>query len=95
MDKKTILLANRCRFHLGDIPDAWQAWYDDSEWEDVTLPHDWSVGLPFSREYIPSSRINRGVSKSGSPTPKEMASGISLTTSKNFLIPEGFTLTIF
>ena len=40
-----------CRFHLGDCPDAWQAWYDDSDWESVSLPHDWSVTLPFSREY--------------------------------------------
>lgn len=40
-----------CRFHLSDCPDAWQAWYDDSDWESVSLPHDWSVTLPFSREY--------------------------------------------
>lgn len=51
MDKTTILLSDCCRFHLGDEPDAWQAWFDDSAWEEVTLPHDWSVTLPFSREY--------------------------------------------
>ena len=48
MDVTTIPLNDRCRFHLGDAPDAWQAWYDDSDWEDVCLPHDWSVTLPFS-----------------------------------------------
>lgn len=40
-----------CRFYLGDCPDAWQAWYDDSAWTEVTLPHDWSVTQPFSKEY--------------------------------------------
>ncbi|MCI8265355.1 MAG: glycoside hydrolase family 2 protein [Lachnospiraceae bacterium] len=39
------------RFYLGDAPDAWQAWYDDKDWTGVTLPHDWSVRLPFAKEY--------------------------------------------
>lgn len=51
MDKTTLLLTDRCRFHAGDAPDAWQAWFNDSDWEEVYLPHDWSVSLPFSREY--------------------------------------------
>lgn len=53
MDKTTCILTENCRFHLGDEPDAWQAWYDDGtrDWSDVTLPHDWSVRLPFSRDY--------------------------------------------
>ena len=46
-----MVLENACRFHLGDEPDAWQAWFDDSAWQEVYLPHDWSVGLPFSKEY--------------------------------------------
>ncbi len=46
-----ILPLTEGRFHLGDAPDAWQAWYRDDDWEQVALPHDWSVGLPFSREY--------------------------------------------
>ncbi|MDD2214041.1 MAG: glycoside hydrolase family 2 TIM barrel-domain containing protein [Oscillospiraceae bacterium] len=37
------------RFHLGDCPDAWQKWYKDESWEQVDLPHDWSVTQPFSR----------------------------------------------
>lgn len=40
-----------CKFHLGDEPNAWQAWLDDSSWEEVKLPHDWSVHMPFSKEY--------------------------------------------
>ncbi len=51
MDKTIISLTDNCRFHLGDVPDAWQAWFDDDDWEEVTLPHDWSVTLPFSTEY--------------------------------------------
>lgn len=50
MDKINVLLSDNCRFHLGDAPDAWQAWFDDSDWEEVTLPHDWSVTRPFSRD---------------------------------------------
>lgn len=39
------------KFHLGDCQDAWEKGYDSSTWESVTLPHDWSVSLPFSRKY--------------------------------------------
>lgn len=46
-----ILPLTEGRFHLGDAPDAWQAWYRDDDWEQVSLPHDWSVDLPFSKEY--------------------------------------------
>lgn len=49
MDTQIITLSDHCRFHMGDEPDAWQAWYDDTDWQEVTLPHDWSVTLPFDR----------------------------------------------
>lgn len=49
MDTQIITLSDHCRFHLGDEPDAWQAWYDDTDWQEVALPHDWSVTLPFDR----------------------------------------------
>ncbi|MDE5823585.1 MAG: glycoside hydrolase family 2 protein, partial [Lachnospiraceae bacterium] len=42
---------NDARFYLGDSPDAWQAWFQDDAWESVSLPHDWSVHMPFSKEY--------------------------------------------
>lgn len=42
---------NSWKFHLGDLPDAWKKDFDDSTWTDVRLPHDWSVTMPFSREY--------------------------------------------
>lgn len=51
MDTIIIPISHSCRFHLGDEPNAWQAWFDDSDWQKVTLPHDWSVALPFSRDY--------------------------------------------
>jgi len=49
MDRIIYPLTDCCRFHLGDVPDAWQAWFCDCDWEEVTLPHDWSVTLPFSK----------------------------------------------
>lgn len=39
------------RFHLGDEPEAFQTDYEDKGWRAVTLPHDWSVEGPFSKEY--------------------------------------------
>lgn len=49
MDRIIYPLTDCCRFHLGDAPDAWQAWYSDCDWEEVKLPHDWSVTRPFSK----------------------------------------------
>ena len=51
MNKTTYLITDNCKFHLGDCADAWQSWFDDSAWANVTLPHDWSVTQPFSREH--------------------------------------------
>jgi len=38
------------KFHKEDEPRAWQNRYDDSNWRDVTIPHDWSIESPFSQE---------------------------------------------
>lgn len=38
------------KFHLGDIDAGSYKGLDDSGWQDVCLPHDWSVTLPFSRD---------------------------------------------
>ena len=35
------------RFHLGDAAGADEPEFDDSEWREVDLPHDWSIELPF------------------------------------------------
>lgn len=47
---QTIKLVN-WKFHYNDCPDAWFKGYSDESWEDVTVPHDWSVHMPFSKEY--------------------------------------------
>lgn len=38
------------KFKLGDVPEAHHAQFDDSTWDAVRLPHDWSVGLSFTQE---------------------------------------------
>ena len=43
---------------------------------------------------IAASRMYHGVTKSGSPTPNDNASGIVETISKNSRIPEGFIFSI-
>lgn len=37
------------KFHYGDQPSAFQKDYKDDAWETVTIPHDWSVTMPFDR----------------------------------------------
>lgn len=39
------------KFHKVDIADAQDAGFDDSGWQEVNLPHDWSIEGPFSEEY--------------------------------------------
>jgi len=38
-------------FRLGDAEDAYYRGYDDSGWQPVTLPHDWSVEHPFDKSH--------------------------------------------
>ncbi len=46
-----IINLHQWRFHYNDIPDAWFRGFDDSTWEEVVVPHDWSVHRPFSKDY--------------------------------------------
>lgn len=39
------------KFFRGDDPSAWYRGYEDTSWRYVTLPHDWSVEEPFSKEH--------------------------------------------
>lgn len=39
------------KFLKGDDKRAWYKGFDDSHFENVTLPHDWSVKYPFSKDY--------------------------------------------
>ncbi|MBQ7679344.1 MAG: glycoside hydrolase family 2 [Butyrivibrio sp.] len=55
-DTLRIQLDRNWRFHLGDMAaddtvDYWYRGYDDSAWDTVWVPHDWSVSLPFSQAY--------------------------------------------
>ncbi|WP_348525034.1 sugar-binding domain-containing protein [Parabacteroides sp. PM6-13] len=42
------------KFHLGDIKEAASTNYNDAQWEEVQLPHDWSIGL------VTDSTMHRG-----------------------------------
>ena len=49
MDRTYITLNENWKFHYGEVPQAWYKGYDDSAWTSVTLPHDWSVHMPFEQ----------------------------------------------
>lgn len=44
------LLEEGWRFTKGDVTDAATPGFNDSRWESVTVPHDWAIYGPFSRE---------------------------------------------
>lgn len=39
------------KFHRGPATDAWQTAYDDSDWLQITVPHDWSIAGPFDESH--------------------------------------------
>ncbi len=44
-----ILLEKDWRFHKGEAVEAFSPAYDDSDWEKVTVPHDWAIYGPFDK----------------------------------------------
>ena len=48
--RSEILLEKNWKFHRGDAEGAHQAIYDDNKWQNVTVPHDWAIYGPFSRD---------------------------------------------
>ena len=48
--RNEILLEKGWKFHLGDAVQAQEPGYDDSAWENVSVPHDWAITGPFSIE---------------------------------------------
>ncbi len=36
------------KFHLGDVTGAQQTAFDDTSWRSLSVPHDWSIELPFN-----------------------------------------------
>ncbi|MCR5179641.1 MAG: DUF4982 domain-containing protein [Bacteroidaceae bacterium] len=47
---ETLLRSNWC-FYRGDLPAASQSAFDDSQWESVSIPHDWAIRGPFGSEF--------------------------------------------
>lgn len=39
------------RFSKGDVDQAETVGFDDSRWDEVTVPHDWAIGGPFDRAH--------------------------------------------
>lgn len=49
MDRKIININPNWKFHYGECEEAFYKGYDDSNFQSVDLPHDWSVEMPFER----------------------------------------------
>ncbi len=47
---RRICMDGQWKFHYGEVSDAFETSFDDSQWRVLDLPHDWSVEKPFSRE---------------------------------------------
>ena len=47
---KTVSFNQDWRFHLGDVAGAQDAGFDDSQWRQLDLPHDWSIEGEFSEQ---------------------------------------------
>ena len=41
--RERVSFNNEWRFHLGDIQEASNPMFDDSQWQKLSLPHDWSI----------------------------------------------------
>jgi beta-galactosidase len=44
---RTVSFNQDWRFHLGDVNNAQDAGFNDSQWRQLDLPHDWSIEGPF------------------------------------------------
>lgn len=45
------IISQKVKFHYGEEEEAFERDFDDSTWEEVTLPHDFAVSMPFSKEF--------------------------------------------
>ncbi len=45
-----VFLEKNWKFTKGDFPEAINASFDDSNWETVSVPHDWAIYGPFDKE---------------------------------------------
>lgn len=51
MKRSIINLNENWKFTKSDEERIWYKALDDSKWEDVNIPHDWSIKYPFSTDY--------------------------------------------
>ena len=49
--RQKILFNNDWKFHKGNVYDGQAAGYKDVSWRTLSLPHDWSIEGPFSKEW--------------------------------------------
>ena len=47
--RTTLLMDKGWKFSKGDFAGAEAPDFDDSSWDDVTIPHDWAITGPFDR----------------------------------------------
>ena len=45
--RKILLLDEGWKFIQKDVKDAAMPQFNDAEWENVTVPHDWAINKPF------------------------------------------------
>ncbi|MEH6307488.1 glycoside hydrolase family 2 TIM barrel-domain containing protein [Olivibacter sp. CPCC 100613] len=45
------LFNDQWKFHLGDISQAAEVSFNDQDWKQVMLPHDWSIAGPFDKQW--------------------------------------------
>ena len=48
--RSEVLLEKNWKFHRGDAENAQATAYDDASWQNVSVPHDWAIYGPFSRD---------------------------------------------
>ncbi len=48
--RKIITLKKGWKFKKGAFPNASKINFDDSEWQDISVPHDWAIYGPFDKE---------------------------------------------
>jgi beta-galactosidase len=49
--RQEFLLEKNWKFSKGDFPDAARSDFNDTQWESVTVPHDWAIYGPFDSQY--------------------------------------------
>lgn len=55
LDSKKQLFNDNWKFAKEEFKDASPTSFDDKNWRNVTLPHDWSIDGPFAEEFSPRS----------------------------------------